>query len=62
MKSLFKRAKYVLTGDKGSSNLEIIIWFSVVLVISTALFLFKDKVVEFIKNATTEVENLKVSG
>lgn len=60
MKNLIKKAKYVLSGDDGASNLEIIVWFSVVLVIATALWLFRDAVVGFIGNAKDKVAGLRV--
>lgn len=61
MKELFSRAKYVLDGEEGASNLEIIVWFSVVLVIATALFLFRDAIAKFVGDATSSVNNFKRS-
>lgn len=61
MKKLMNRVKYVMTGEDGASNLELIIWFSVVLVIATTLFVFRDKIVNFLNKAGTKVDNLKVS-
>lgn len=60
MKDLLNRAKYVLEGEDGASNVEIIVWISVVLVIATALFLFRDSISAFIGKAQGEVNNLKV--
>lgn len=62
MRNLCKRAKNTLKGEDGASNVEIIVWISVVLIIATVLFLFKDAVVTFIKNAIAEIGNFKVNG
>ena len=59
MENLINRAKYVVSGEEGASNIELIVWFSVVLVIATALFLFKDSVVAFVTKATSQVNALK---
>jgi hypothetical protein len=56
-----QRAKHVLKGENGASNIEIIIWISVVLVIATALFLFRGDIVNFLSNASGQVANLKTS-
>jgi hypothetical protein len=61
MKELFNRAKYVLDGEEGASNVEIIVWMSVVLVIATVLFLFKDAVVTFINKVIGQIGKLKTS-
>lgn len=61
MKSLIERAKYVLRGDDGASNIEIIVWISVVLVIATALFLFRDSIVSFLGKARDSVDNFQVN-
>ena len=59
MKNLINRANYVLNGEDGASNVEIIVWFSVVFVIATVLFLFKDSVVAFINKITNRVSSLE---
>lgn len=61
MKNLANKAKHVLTGKEGASNIEIIVWMSVVAIIATALFLFKDSVVEFVGKMTDVVKGLKTS-
>jgi hypothetical protein len=61
MKNLVQRAKYVMTGEDGASNVELIVWFSVVLVIATALFVFRDQIIDFLTRAGTEVDNLDVN-
>ncbi len=60
MMNLFNRARYVMTGEDGASNVEIIIWISVVLVISTILFAFKDAIIGFLTKANTKVNGLVV--
>ena len=61
MKNLMKRANYVLKGEDGASNIEIIVWISVVLVIATALFAFRDKISQFLNKSSGKVNSLKVS-
>ncbi|PLS19683.1 hypothetical protein CVD28_04525 [Bacillus sp. M6-12] len=60
MKNLMNRAKFVLKGEEGASNIEIIVWISVVLVIATALFAFRDSITKFLGSSKGEVDNLKV--
>ena len=59
MKNLINRANYVLNGEDGASNVEIIVWFSVVFVVATVLFLFKDSVVAIIQKITTRIGNFQ---
>lgn len=59
MKNLLNRVNYVLNGEEGASNVEIIVWFSVVFVIATVLFLFKDSVIRFINNIITRIGGLQ---
>lgn len=58
MKKLFNRAKYVMGGEDGALSLEQIILFSVALVIATALFVFRDKIKEFLVRAGASVDKL----
>ena len=60
MKDLMNRAKYVLDGEEGASNVEIIVWISVVLVLATVLFLFRDAIQNFINNAIGRVNTFQV--
>ena len=52
---LFNRAKYVISGEDGASNLEIIVWMSVVLVIAGFLFAFRNQIGRFLNNVTGKV-------
>lgn len=61
MKSLLGRAKYVLGGEDGASNVEIIVWISVVLVLATILFLFRDQIQTFIQNAIDRIATFTVA-
>ena len=61
MKNLIQRAKYVMKGEEGASNIEIIVWISVVLVIATALFAFRDAITGFLGKSSGSVNALKVS-
>lgn len=60
MKNLMNRAKHVLNGEDGASNIEIIVWISVVLVIATALFLFRDAISNFLGQSTGKVNKLEL--
>lgn len=60
MKQMLERAKYVCGGEEGASNVEIIIWISVVLVIATVLFVFRKSITDFLTKSSGEVDNLKV--
>ncbi|WCK56929.1 hypothetical protein PP175_27335 (plasmid) [Aneurinibacillus sp. Ricciae_BoGa-3] len=60
MKNLFNRAKFVMTGEAGASNIEIIVWISVVLVIATVLFVFRNAIMDFLTRATGQVNGLQV--
>lgn len=60
MKNLFNKMKKAITGKEGASNVEIIVWISVVLVIATVLFLFRDSIVDFINKAIAEISTFKV--
>lgn len=62
MRKLFNRAKYVMTGEDGASNVEIIVWISVVLVIATFLFMFRDSINDFISDATSKVDAFDTKG
>lgn len=60
MLSLKERVNYVLEGEDGASNVELIVWFSVVFVIATVLFLFRDAVNTFIKNVIGRIQSFQV--
>ena len=53
------KLNYVLGCEDGSSNVEIIVWISVVMVIAPVLFLFKDAIMNFITGATGEISNFQ---
>lgn len=58
MNKLLIRAKHVIVNEDGASNIEIIVWISVVLVIATVLYLFRDAVTAFITKAIGKVNAL----
>jgi len=60
MRKLLDRAKYVVSGEEGASNVEIIVWISVVLVLATTLFLFRDSIKGFIEKAINRIDSFKV--
>lgn len=57
MQKITKSIKSFLSNTNGASNLEIIVWFSVILVIATALFLFRDAVTGFIGDTIDRIDN-----
>ena len=59
MKNLLKRANHVLNGEDGASNVEIIVWFSVVFVVATVLFAFRTQVTAFITTIGNRVKGLE---
>ena len=60
MKNLMNRINYVMNSEDGASNVEIVVWISVVLIIATVLYLFKDAIIGFIQRAINRVNNLGV--
>lgn len=60
MKNLRNRINYVLNGEDGASNVELIVWFSVVFVIATILFLFRGAIEGFLQKSINRVDNLVV--
>lgn len=59
MKNLINRAKYVVTGEEGSI-VEWVVLISVVLVLSTVLFLFRDSIREFFERAMARINTFNV--
>ena len=58
MKNLVNRAKYVMSGEDGASNMEFIIITAVTLTIAIALFMFGGKIKDFLTGAGSEVDDL----
>lgn len=58
---LKERVNYVLKGEEGASNVELIVWFSVVFVIATVLFLFRNAISGFINKSIGRVNDFAVS-
>lgn len=58
MKNLMNRVSYVMDGEDGASNVEIVVWISVVLIIATVLYLFKDAIIGFLQRAINRVNGL----
>lgn len=61
MKNLKNRINYVLNGEDGASNVELIVWFSVVFVIATVLFIFRGAIQGFLNKSIERVNNFSVS-
>lgn len=60
VKMLKEKINYVLNGEDGASNVEIIVWFAVVFVIAVALFLFRDAITAFITKVNTKIKTFTV--
>lgn len=58
MKSFLNKIHYVMDGEDGASNVEIVVWISVVLIIATVLYLFKDAIIGFLERAINRVNGL----
>lgn len=58
MKNMIERAKFVCGGEEGASNVEIIVWITVVLVIATFLFIFRSKITDFLTSSGNSVGTL----
>ncbi|RKO61861.1 hypothetical protein [Caldibacillus debilis] len=58
MKKLLNRAKHVVGGEEGASNIEIVVWIVVVLVIAVALFAFRDQIGAFLGTAKDSVGDM----
>lgn len=60
MLNLKERVNYVLNGEDGASNVELIVWFSVVFVIATVLFLFRGAITDFINDIIGRINSFEV--
>jgi hypothetical protein len=54
---MLKRINYVMSNEEGVSMVEIVVWISVILIIITFFFIFKDNIVEFIKRIFNVMDN-----
>ena len=61
MKNVMTRAKFVCGGEEGASNMEIVIWIGVVLVIATALFAFQKQITAFLTGSGNSVKGLETT-
>lgn len=61
LKEIANNFKALMNNNKGASNVEIIVWISVVLVIATALFIFREAITDFIDRARGVVDGLEVN-
>ncbi|AJD93463.1 hypothetical protein JMA_41460 (plasmid) [Jeotgalibacillus malaysiensis] len=58
MKNMMERAKFVCGGEEGASNVELIIWFSVVFILALALYAFGDDIQGFLSDSGDSVNGL----
>ena len=59
MKNVMNRAKFVCGGEEGASNIEIVVWIGVVLLIASALFAFRENITGFLADSGGEVDSMK---
>lgn len=55
MKNVMNRAKFVCGGEEGASNIEIVVWIGVVLVIAGLLFKFQGQISKFLNGSGKSV-------
>lgn len=55
-KNLKERLEYVLDNENGFSNVEYVVWVSVVLIVITLFFIFKDAIVDFIRRVFNSMD------
>lgn len=59
LRKMRTRAKSVLNNKTGGLSLEMIVLIFVVLVIATALFIFRDSIADFLNTSAGEVNTLE---
>ena len=50
------RLKYVLGNEEGASNVEIVVWISVILLAIGAFYIFHDAIIDFLKRGFGKVD------
>lgn len=58
MKNVVNRAKFVCGGEEGASNLELVVWFGVVLFLAVALIAFGGNIKGFLGGAGKDVDKI----
>lgn len=53
---LKNRIKYVMSNEEGASNVEIVVWISVILIIIGFFFIFKDNIILLIKRGFNSMD------
>lgn len=61
MKNVVNRAKFVCGGEEGASNLELVVWFGVVLFLAVALIAFGGNISKFLGGAGEDVNTIKTN-
>lgn len=61
MKNVVNRAKFVCGGEEGASNLELVVWFGVVLFLAVALIAFGGNIKGFLGGAGSDVDKIKTN-
>lgn len=56
---MINRIKAAVSNETGASNLEIIVWMSVVLGIAAFLFAFRNQINKFLSSITNRVFNMQ---
>lgn len=60
MNKMMKRVSAALSGEEGASNVEILVWISVVLTIATVLFAFRTQITTWLTSAGNTIKGLKL--
>ncbi len=58
LKEITKRTQYVLKGEEGDLNTQMVVLVTLALLVATIFFLFKDKIGEFFEKAGGTVEKM----
>lgn len=58
LKNMVSRTRYVLKGEEGDLNTQMVVLVTLALLVATILFVFKDKIGEFFGNAGDEVDKM----
>ena len=58
LRNMIKRTQYVLRGEEGDLNTQMVVLVTLALLVATILFVFKDKIGEFFGSAGDEVDKM----
>lgn len=52
-----ERLKYVFDNEDGVSNVEVVVWISVCLIVVTLFIMFHDEILEFLAGGVRKIDN-----